>query len=74
MGVMLVHTLRLPDRSRPHVGFAARAAAARRPAVAWSQRRRELVGRCVLGAVMLASRVAMRIDDAFAGGRPRLEP
>ncbi len=71
---MLVHTLRLPDQSRPKVPVDdARARAKRRPAVTWSLRRRELVGRCVLGVVTLASRVAMRVDDAFTG-RPHLEP
>jgi len=74
MGVMLVHTLRLPDRSRPSVTFATRADAKRPAAVAWSLRRRELVGRCLLGAVALASRVAMRVDDVFTHGRPHLEP
>ena len=73
MGVMLVHTLRLPDQSRPSMTVDARAAAKRRPAVAWSQRRRELVGRCVLGVVTLASRVALRVDDALTR-RPHLEP
>jgi hypothetical protein len=69
MGVMsVVHTLRLPRPSGQSVRLARRSAE-RRPAVAWSLRRRELVGRCVLGAVMLAARAATRVDEALGARR-----
>jgi hypothetical protein len=66
--MMLVDTLRLPERLRSTVTFRRRAATPR-PTVPWARRRRELLGRCVLGAVMLASHVALRVDDALQRGR-----